>query len=177
MEAWVWTIIDSWPCCERSASLNVSFLYLQNDGWAWFLLQDTGAAEGLKVRIGVVEEVGVVVDQQRLDIVEDEAKFVRVLHGVQPWVVLHRQGGGEAAHAGHVQHFTNLESTNKEKEKTWEKSHTHPVIAWNHRPKEDSDKHGKYRHYYEGFSLSQEKIHTYFYVHAFEKAAVILNDI
>lgn len=78
------------------------------------MFQDTGAAEGLKVRIGVVEEVGVVVDQQRLDVVEDEAKLVCMLHCVQPWMVLDGQGGGEAAHTGHVQHFTNLEKTNKE---------------------------------------------------------------
>lgn len=93
------------------------------------MLQDTRAAQGLKIRIGVVEEVGVVVDQQRLDVVEDEAKLVGMLHSVQPRVVLHRQGGGEAAHAGHVQHFTNLESMNKEKEKTSEKSYTHPVTS------------------------------------------------
>lgn len=80
------------------------------------MFQDTGAAEGLKVRIGVVEEVGVVVDQQRLDVVEDEAKLICMLHRVQPWMVLDRQGGGEAAHAGHVQHFTDLERMNKERE-------------------------------------------------------------
>lgn len=82
------------------------------------MLQDTAAAEGLKVRVGVVEEVGVVVDQQRLHVVEDEAKLVCVLHRVQAWVVLHRQGGGEAAHAGHVQHFADLESRNTKEEKT-----------------------------------------------------------
>lgn len=97
-------------------------LHLENDGGAWFLLQDAAAAEGLKVGVGVVEEVGVVVDQQRLHVVEDEAKLVCMLDGVQAWVVLHRQGGGEAAHAGHVQHFTNLECRNAEKEKTSEKS-------------------------------------------------------
>lgn len=102
---------------EELVSKHLRFGYLENDGRAWFLLQDTGAAERLKVRVGVVEQVGVVVDQQRLDVVEDEAKLVRMLHGVQPWVVLHRQGGGEAAHAGHVQHFTDLESTNKERER------------------------------------------------------------
>lgn len=80
------------------------------------MLQDAGAAEGLKVRIGVVEEVGVVVDQQSLDVVEDEAKLVCVLHCVQAWMVLHHQGGGEAAHTGHVQHFTNLEDEQRDEE-------------------------------------------------------------
>lgn len=155
---------------DEPVSKCLRFLYLQNDGWAWFLLQDTSAAEGLKVRIGVVEEVGVVVDQQRLDVVEDEAKLVCMLHGVQPWVVLHRQGGGEAAHAGHVQHFTDLERMNKEKEKI--------VIAWNHPPK-DFDKHGKYRRYSKVYFLSQHEKHAYFrfHIHAFEKAALILKDI
>lgn len=82
--------------------------YLEDDGRAWFLLQDAAAAEGLEGRVGVVQQVGVVVDQQRLDVVEDEAKFVRVLHRVQARVVLSHQGGGEAAHAGGVQYFTHL---------------------------------------------------------------------
>lgn len=89
---------------------NLYVLYLENDGRAGFLLQDTGSAEWLEVRVGVVEEVGVVVDQQCLDIVEDEAKFIRVLHRVQAWVVLCHQGGSEAAHAGCVQHLTHLGS-------------------------------------------------------------------
>lgn len=91
--------------------------YLENDGRAGFLLQDTGSAEWLEVRVGVVEEVGVVVDQQCLDIVEDEAKFIRVLHRVQAWVVLRHQGGSEAAHAGCVQHLTHLGSVIRRKEK------------------------------------------------------------
>lgn len=60
--------------------IDLYFLYLENDGRAWFLLQDTSGAEGLKVRVWVVEEVGVVVDQQRLDVVEDEPELVGVLH-------------------------------------------------------------------------------------------------
>lgn len=72
------------------------------------MLQDTGGAQGLKVRVGVVEEVGVVEDQQRLDVVEDEPELVRVLHRVQARMVFRHQGGGEAAHARGVQDFTDL---------------------------------------------------------------------
>lgn len=88
--------------------INLCFLHLENDGRARFLLQDAGGAQGLEVRVGVVEEVGVVVDQQRLDVVEDEAELIGVLHRVQAWMVLGHQGGGEAAHAGGVQYFTHL---------------------------------------------------------------------
>lgn len=92
---------------------SLHFLYLQDDGRAGLLLQDTSGAEGLKIRVGVVEEVGVVVDQQRLDVVEDEPKLVRVLHRVQTRVVLGHQGGSEAAHAGGVQDFTHLGRTSR----------------------------------------------------------------
>lgn len=79
------------------------------------MLQDTRGAEGLKVRVWVVEEVGVVVDQQCLDVVEDEPKLVRVLHRVQTWKVLCNQGGSEAAHTGGVQYFTHLRRMNKDR--------------------------------------------------------------
>lgn len=82
--------------------------YLEDDGRAGFLLQDPGGAERLEVRVGVVQQVGVVVDEQRLHVVEDEAELVGVLHRVQARVVLGHEGGGEAAHAGGVQHFTHL---------------------------------------------------------------------
>lgn len=85
--------------------------YLQNNGRARFLLQDTGGAERLKGRVGVVQEVGVVVDQKRLHVVENEAKLIRVLHRVHAWMVLRHQGRSEAAHTGGVQHFTHLERT------------------------------------------------------------------
>lgn len=39
------------------------FLYLENDWRAWLLLQNPSGAEGFKVRVWIVEEVGVVVDQ------------------------------------------------------------------------------------------------------------------
>lgn len=96
---------------------NLYSLYLENDGWAWFLLQDTRGAEGLKVRVWVVEEVGVVVDQQRLDVVEDEPELICVLHRVQTWMVLCHQGGSKAAHTGGVQYFTHLERMNKDRGK------------------------------------------------------------
>lgn len=89
---------------------NLYVPHLENDGRAGFLLQDTGSAEWLEVGVGVVKEVGVVVDQQCLDVVEDEAKFIRMLHRVQAWVVLCHQGGSEAAHAGCVQYLTHLGS-------------------------------------------------------------------
>lgn len=72
------------------------------------MLQDTSGAQGLKVRIWVVEEVGVVVDQQRLDIVEDEPKLVCMFYCVQTWEVLCHQGWSVAAHTGCVQYFTHL---------------------------------------------------------------------
>ena len=84
-------------------------LYLENDGGAGFLLQDSGGAERLEVRVGVVEQVGVVVHQQRLDVVEDEAELVGVLHRLQTLEGLCRQGWSQAAHARGVQHLTHLE--------------------------------------------------------------------
>lgn len=83
-------------------------LYLENDRRAGFLLKDAVGAQRLEVRVGVVEEVGVVVDQERLHIVEDESKLISMFHCVQAWEVLCHEGGGEAAHSGGVQHFTHL---------------------------------------------------------------------
>lgn len=74
------------------------------------MLQDTRGAEGFKKRVWVVYEVSVVVDQQRLDVVEDEAKLVSVFHRVQTREVFGHEGGGEAAHSGAVQSFTHLET-------------------------------------------------------------------
>lgn len=83
--------------------------YLEDDGRAWFLLQDAAAAERLEGGVGVVQQVGVVVDQQRLHVVEDEAKLVGMLDRVQAGLVLGQQGRGQAAHAGGVEHFAHLE--------------------------------------------------------------------
>lgn len=80
------------------------------------MLQDTCGAEGLKIRVGVVEEVGVVVDEQRLDVVEDEAELVCVFDRVQARLVLHHEGGSKAAHGGGVQHLTDLRSQSKHNE-------------------------------------------------------------
>lgn len=96
---------------------NLYFQYLENDGRAWFLLEDTSGAERLKVWVWVVEEVGVVVDQQRLDVVEDEPKLVCVFHCVQTWMVLYHQGGSKAAHTGGVQYFTHLGRMNTDRRK------------------------------------------------------------
>lgn len=90
--------------------------YLKNDGRAWLLLQDPCGAEGLKVRVGVVQEVSVVVDQQGLDVVKDEAELVCMLHCVQTWMVLGQKGRSEAAHACSVQYFTHLQRTDKKSE-------------------------------------------------------------
>lgn len=76
--------------------------YLEDDGGAWFLLHHPVGAEGLEERVGVVQEVGVVVDQQGLHVVEDEAELVGVLHRVQAGAVLGGQGRSEAAHGGGV---------------------------------------------------------------------------
>lgn len=141
------------------------FLYLENDGWAWFLFQDTGAAEGLKVRIGVVEEVGVVVDQQGLDVVEDEAKLICVLHCVQPWMVLRHQGGGEAAHTGHVQHFTNLERMNKEMKGRHQRRAT--LGLWLPEIKKDLNTQEVQTLFWHLFPLFQKEMHTSFHIHVF----------
>lgn len=52
-----------------------------------------------------------------MDVVEDESKLVRMLHGVQTWMVLCHQRRSKAAHAGGVQYFTHLERVNEEKRK------------------------------------------------------------
>ena len=76
--------------------------YLEDDGRARLLLHHPVGAEGLEEGVGVVQEVGVVVDQQGLHVVEDEAKLVGVLHRVETGAVFSRQGRGEAAHGGGV---------------------------------------------------------------------------
>lgn len=79
------------------------------------MLQHTSGAQGLKVRIWVVQQVGVVVDQQRLDVVENEPKLVCVLNCVQAGMVLCQEGRSQAAHTGGVQDFTHLGGTKKKK--------------------------------------------------------------
>lgn len=56
--------------------------YLEYDGSPRFLLQNAWYAEGLQVRVGVVEEACVVVGEQSLDVVEDETKLIHVFDGL-----------------------------------------------------------------------------------------------
>lgn len=82
--------------------------YLQDDGGSWLLIQDAGRAEQLEGGVGVVDELGVVVNQQGLDVVKDEPKLVRPLHGVQAGPVVRGQGGCQAGQGGGVDNFTHL---------------------------------------------------------------------
>lgn len=50
--------------------------YLQYDGRSRLELQHAGHAERLKLRVGVVDEVGVVEGHQRLNVIQLEAKLV-----------------------------------------------------------------------------------------------------
>jgi len=91
-----------------ASSHRVRSAYLQYDGRARLLLQHPGRAQEFKRRVGVVDELGVVVDQQVLDVVEDEAKLVRPLDGVQAGPVLGGEGGGEAGQRRGVHHLADL---------------------------------------------------------------------
>lgn len=82
--------------------------YLEYDGSSRLLLQNTWHAEGLQVGVGVVDEACVVVSEQSLDVVEDEAKLVHVFDRLLVCGVLCLQRGGIAAYGGGVQHFTHL---------------------------------------------------------------------
>lgn len=84
--------------------------YFEYNRSARFLLQDAGQTEGLQVRVGVVDEACVVVGEQSLDVVEDEAELVHVFDRLLVCGVLRLQRGGEAADGGCVQHFAHLES-------------------------------------------------------------------
>ena len=84
------------------------FTYLEYDGRAGFLLQDPGQAEGLQVGVGVIDEAGIVVGQQGLDVVEDEAELVHVLHRLLVCRVFRLQRGGKAADGRGVQHLAHL---------------------------------------------------------------------
>lgn len=57
-------IVQMWNgTLKNLAAVTSPFLYLENDWRAWLLLQDPSSAEGFKVRVWIVEQVGVVVDQ------------------------------------------------------------------------------------------------------------------
>lgn len=83
--------------------------YFEYDGRSWFLLQHTCQTEGLQVRVGVVDEAGVVVSEQSLDVVENEAELVHVFDRLLVCSLLCFQGGSKAADGGCVQHFAHLE--------------------------------------------------------------------
>lgn len=82
--------------------------YFEYDRSSGLLLQHTRQAEGLQVRVGVVDEAGVVVGEQSLDVVEDEAELVHVFDRLLIGRLLGFQRGGEAADGGRVQHLANL---------------------------------------------------------------------
>lgn len=83
--------------------------YFEYDWSSRFLFQDPGQTEGLQVRVGVVDEARVVVGEQSLDVVEDEAELIHVFDRLLVCSVLCLQRGGEAADGGCVQHFAHLE--------------------------------------------------------------------
>lgn len=93
------------PCAWQAA---IPPSYLQNDGGSRLLIQDPSGAEQFKGRVGVVDELGVVVNQQGLDIVKDESKLVRPFHGVQARPVVRGQGGCQAGQGGGVHNLAHL---------------------------------------------------------------------
>lgn len=89
-------------------SLPSSHSYLQNDGGSWLLIQDSSGAEQLKGWVGVVDELGIVVNEQGLDVVKDKSKFIWPFHSVQAWPVVSGQRGCQAGEGGGVHNFTHL---------------------------------------------------------------------
>lgn len=83
--------------------------YFEYDGSSRFLLQNTRKAEGLQVRVGVVDKACVVIGEQSLDIVEDKSKLIHMFHCLMVCGVLHLQRWSEAADGGCVQNFAHLE--------------------------------------------------------------------
>lgn len=73
------------------------------------MLQNAREAEGLQVRVRVVDEARVVVSEQSLDVVEDESELVHVFHRLLVCGVLRLQRRSEAADGGRVQNFAHLE--------------------------------------------------------------------
>ena len=90
------------------APRSLSFTHLEYDGGPRLLLQHPRQAEGLQVGVGVVDEAGAVVGEQRLHVVEHEAELVHVLHRLLALAELGLQGRGEAADGGGVQHLAHL---------------------------------------------------------------------
>lgn len=83
--------------------------YFEYDGSSRFLLQYARQAERLQVRVWVIHKAGIVVGEQSLHVVEDEAKLVHVFDGLLVGCVLGLQGRCETADGGGVQHLTHLE--------------------------------------------------------------------
>lgn len=46
------------------------------------MIQDSSGAEQFKGWVGVVDELGVIVNEQRLDVIEDESKLIWPFHSV-----------------------------------------------------------------------------------------------
>lgn len=82
--------------------------HLQDDGRSWLLIQDSRRAEQFKGGVGVVDELGVVVNQQGLDVVKDKSELIWPLHRVQAWPVVRGQRGCQAGQGGGVHNFTHL---------------------------------------------------------------------
>lgn len=82
--------------------------YLQNDGGSRLLIQDSCRTEQFKGRVRVVDELGVVVNEQGLYIVEDKAKLVWPLHSIQAWAVVRGERGRQAGEGGGVYSFAHL---------------------------------------------------------------------
>lgn len=72
------------------------------------MVQDSSRAEQFKGWVGVVDELGVVVNQQGLDVVKDKSKLVWPLHGVQAGPIVRGQRGCQAGQGGGVHNFAHL---------------------------------------------------------------------
>lgn len=84
-------------------------VYLQDDGCARLELQDSRGTKGLKHGVGIVGEIGLVEDEQGLDVVQDEAKLLGPLCQVRLVVGPQRKGRSLAGHLRGVQNLTELQ--------------------------------------------------------------------
>lgn len=83
--------------------------YFEYDRSSRFLFQNPRQAQWLQVRVGVVDETRVVVSEQSLDVVEDEAELIHMFNRLLLCDVICLQRGGEAADGGCVHDFAHLE--------------------------------------------------------------------
>lgn len=72
------------------------------------MIQDSSRAEQFKGRVGVVDKLGVVVNQQGLDIVKDKSELIWPFYSVQARAVVRGQRGCQAGEGGCVHDFTHL---------------------------------------------------------------------